>query len=174
MRAISRRSEPVRTASRFRSCVAVSDGMVICEVRSRRLACALPGSPDLAPAADFQDSRSAIAADFFISAKYWRAALLIARMACQVSVASSHSLASRNFAYAQAKAGIFISLSLVSAEQTLSTSTSFREARRRSKCDNAAHYLTGSSEVSRHRFDRFQHEHRYRKQRQRGRTRENL
>jgi transposase InsO family protein len=33
----------------------------------------------------FQDCRNATAADFFISVKYWRAALLIARMACQAS-----------------------------------------------------------------------------------------
>jgi lipoprotein-anchoring transpeptidase ErfK/SrfK len=44
----------------------------------------------------FQDCRNATSADFFISVKYWRAALFIARRACQASVASSHSLASRS------------------------------------------------------------------------------
>src|SRR6185436_14021285 len=67
----------------------------------------------LAPTAVLQGCRNTTAADFFISVRYWRAALLMARMACQASVASSHALASRNFVYAHAKAGIFISLSRV-------------------------------------------------------------
>jgi hypothetical protein len=51
----------------------------------------------------------------------------MARMVCQASVFLSHAFASQNFVYAQAKAGIFNSLSRVRLNRR-STRTSFRSS----------------------------------------------
>src|SRR3954467_13006793 len=91
--------------------------------RSDSVADPLPSDP----ANRIQDCRNATAADFFISATYWRTALPIARIACQASVALIQAFACRNLVYAQRNAGIFISLSRVSLNRR-STSTSFRSS----------------------------------------------